>query len=309
MEERFQQPADFEWGMFKNAAGRAIRYGHVTPLDSPRARIVILPGFREPAEKYFEVMREKLAQGYEIFVMDWPGQGGSDHFLPDHPMKAHHVGYDENIATLDQFMRQIVPVSETPLFIFAHSMGGHMALRYLRECTHNVCGAALTNPMFGIQTGMPNGIARSAAHIAQFMGLSEHYAPGEGDWAEAGDVFADNKKTSDPVRFNLQNDLYRNNPRLRMGGPTVGWVYQTFRSLDILNEENYLASISTPLLIGISGGERIVDNKAATRALGFLKNGTRVDVPRAQHELWMEQDALREQWLRRVDDFLRPFLL
>jgi len=59
---RFEEPSGFIWGTFKDAGGAKIRYGALQPPSTfggePKGTIVLTPGFREPIEKYFEVVRD-----------------------------------------------------------------------------------------------------------------------------------------------------------------------------------------------------------------------------------------------------------
>lgn len=300
----FREPDDFQWGHFKNAKGADIRYGHASPEGVAKGRMVILPGFRESAEKYNEVMNEMLKKGFEVWIMDWRGQGGSERYLKDNPQKAHHEGYDEQIETLHEFTQNVMPISDTPLIMVAHSMGGHIGLRYLKEHEGVFDSALLSSPMFDIQTaGLPKPLARQMAKFAKAGNYLEKYIPGGSDRA-GRESFENNNKTSDTVRFEAANDIIEHNPKLAIGDPTYGWIYHTFASIDILNDEKYLKAIKTPILMEVSDNERIVDRAAQDRALKFLPNAEKVDIAGAQHEIWMEQDKYRNQWVAKVDEFL-----
>jgi lysophospholipase len=300
----FREPDDFQWGHFKNAKGADIRYGHVAPEGEAKGRLVILPGFRESAEKYFEVMNDMVKKGFEVWIMDWRGQGGSERYLKDNPQKAHHEGYDEQIETLHEFTQNVMPITDKPMIMVAHSMGAHIGLRYLKEHEGVFDSALLTSPMLDIQTaGLPKPLARQMAKFAKAGNYLEKYIPGGADRA-GREPFENNNKTSDTVRFEAANDIIDNNPKLAIGDPTYGWIYHTFASIDILNDEKYLKSIKTPILMEVSDSEKIVDRAAQDRALKLLPNAQKIDISGAQHEIWMEQDKYRDQWLKKADEFL-----
>jgi lysophospholipase len=300
----FREPDNFQWGHFKNAKGADIRYGHVAPEGEVKGRMVILPGFRETAEKYFEVCNEMLKKGFEVWVMDWRGQGGSERFLKDNPQKAHHEGYDEQIETLHEFTQNVMPLSDKPLIMVGHSMGAHIGLRYLKEHEGVFDSALLSSPMIDIITaGLPKPLARQMAKFAKAGNYLEKYIPGGSDHT-GREAFENNNKTSDPVRFEAVNDILDAKPELKIGDPTYGWVYHTFVSIDILNDEKYLKAIKTPILMEVSDNDKIVERSAQDRALKFLPNAQKVDISGAQHEIWMEQDKYRNQWVAKVDEFL-----
>jgi lysophospholipase len=309
----FTEPKDFEWGHFKNAKAADIRYGRLKAEGESKGTVVILPGFRENIEKYFEVVREMHDKGFDVYVMDWRGQGGSERYLKSNPQKAHSEGFDENIETLHAFMTTVVDTGAAatgsaprqPVIMVAHSMGGHLGLRYLKEHEGVFDSAVLSAPMMDIVTGgLPRPLARQMAKFAKAGNYLEKYIPGGTDWHDQTEKFDDNQVTHDKARFEAANQIVLDNPDLKIGDPTYGWVYHAFSSVDILNDENYLAAIKTPVLMGVAGKDKVVDRPAQDRACGLLPDCEKVEIPEARHELWMERDDLRKAWTDKVDDFL-----
>lgn len=305
-----QPPNGFKWGNFANAKGADIRYGHVKAEGESKGTIVLLTGFRESIEKYFEVAEEMKQRGFDVWLMDWRGQGGSERYIKDAPQKMHHEGYDEQIETLHQFTQTIVDKAPTgPMVMMAHSMGGHIGLRYLKEHPGVFDSAILTAPMLDVTTGsVPKPLSRQMAKFAKAGNYLDKYIPGGGDWSEERAAFKDNNKTADEHRFKSMQDIVRADPSLKTGDPTYGWLYHTFQSIDILTQEDYLKEIKTPILMQTSGRDTIVDRPAQERAAGLLPHCRRVDIPEAQHEIWHETDALRGPWLAEADSFLKERL-
>ncbi|MCK5555443.1 MAG: alpha/beta hydrolase, partial [Alphaproteobacteria bacterium] len=273
--EKFREPANFRWGKFANSSGAQIRYGSLQPDGEHKGTMVIVPGFREPIEKYFEVALERTAKGFSVWIMDWRGQGGSERFLKENPQKMHSDGYNEHIKTLHHFANRIVKQTAKPLVLMAHSMGAHIGLRCLKEYPSVFSLAILTAPMFGISTGLlPKPVAKIIVQVAKTGNCLERYIPFGGNWNESKEVFSGNAKTSDSDRFRVTGEIYKNKPELKMGDPTYGWMFHTFASIDILNNEKYLKAIKTPVLMQISGMDTIVDNLATKRANQLLPDCT-----------------------------------
>ncbi|MCK4945060.1 MAG: alpha/beta hydrolase [Alphaproteobacteria bacterium] len=307
--EKFREPAGFRWGSFDGFSGAQIRYGSFRPKCEPKGTMVIVPGFREPIEKYFEVIREITAKGFAVWTMDWRGQGGSERFLKNNPQKMHSDGYGEHIKTLHHFANRIVKQTAKPLVLMAHSMGAHIGLRYLKEYPNVFNLAILTAPMFNISTGLlPKPVAKMIVQIAKAGNCLERYIPFGGDWNESKEVFSGNAKTSDSDRFRVTGEIYKNKPELKMGDPTYGWMFHTFASIDILNNEKYLKVIKTPVLMQISGMDTIIDNLATERANQLLHDCTCMHLPSARHEIWMERDEIRSLWRTKIDVFLEEKL-
>lgn len=306
--DAFTQPPGFQFGHFTNAKGADIRYGQVKATGESKGTVVILPGFRENIEKYFEVTRDMQARGFDVFIMDWAGQGGSQRGIKANVQKAHSEGYDGQVATLQQFMETIVePAAKKPLIMLGHSMGAHLGLRYLKEHDGVFDSAVLSSPMIDIVTaGLPKPLARQMAKFAKAGNYLEKYIPGGTDWVE--EKFEGNNKTSDPERYHAYSDFVAANDFLKIGDPTYGWIYHTFSSIDTLGDEDYLKAIKAPILMEITDHDKIVERAAQDRAIKLLPDVQVVDIKGAKHEIWMERDELRDQWLQKVDAFLQERL-
>lgn len=303
--DRFKEPDGLHWGRFTNGAGEDVRYARLPAKGESRGTVVLLQGFRESIEKYHEVTRELHAQGLDVWLMDWPGQGGSERFVPDAPQRAHSRGYDSQIETLRRFTDTVVEKNGKPLMMMAHSMGAHIGLRFMHDYPDVFDSAMLTAPMFDIMTGsLPRPLARQMAKFASAGGYLEKYVPGGGDWRAEKHVFDGNNKTGDAERFENGVNLLRDNDALKIGDPTYGWIYHTFKSIDILNDETYLKNIKTPVLMQVSGRDTVVSISAQARAAALLPDCRRVDVAGARHEVWFETDALRDMWSKAVRAFI-----
>lgn len=310
-ETRFTPPESLVWGHFKNAENANIRYAHATPEGEVRGVFVHVPGFGESIEKYFEFTRDMLDRGIEVWLMDWRDQGGSDRYLPKTPQKPFSKGYEHQIETLHNFVKNIVtPRVSKKLILSAHSMGAHLALRYLKEHPNPFEAAILTAPMLDIPTGKYKHEIAEILASGFYITNPEKYTTdgGVGDWSEARQVFDNNLKTSDRLRFENMVDICRRDETLRKGDATFGWLYHTFKSIKKLNEELYLRSIHTPILMETSGDDKIVLLESQQRAAKLMPHCHEFHLREAKHEIWMERDSLRNAWLAAVDNFLRERL-
>lgn len=306
MDPRFQEPANFVWGSFQNEDGAKIRYGHCAPSGPARGRMVMVPGFREPIDKYFETIRDFNARGFEVYIMEWRGQGGSERYLPAEPQKPFSDGFDRDIRDLHRFMTDVVKEdANTKTFLAAHSMGGHIGLRYVREHPETFSALLTTAPMLDIETGIfPKPVARRMVQFAKTGRILQKYMPGGSDWEPGKKKFDENNLTHDPVRWQVQETAMEQKPELRIGDPTYGWLYHAFASIDLLNKEDYLKEIRIPVLMGSALEDTVVDVKAQVRAAGIIPDCTKIDLPGSRHEIWMEADNTRNSWLAAIDRFL-----
>lgn len=306
---RFSQPEGWNWQKFRSSSGHTIRFGSVFPKVDAKAVIICLPGFREFGEKYFELAHDMLSRDYAFFVIDWLGQGGSDHLLEDRH-KVHSLGFDQNISDLDQLIRDhIRPHSPDLSGIFlGHSMGGHIGLRYLHD-RQNVFikAAAFSAPLINIIqfASYPSWLIKSFCAALQFKGsdyipggatvadLKRAVGPGEGDYS------------SDPLRDQVHYLWYDKSADLQVKGPTYAWLYQMVRSCAVLHSRDYLEKIETPVLIGVAGQDKIVSSASTRKLSSRLPNGEILELSAAKHEILMEKDEIRNSFLSAFDNFIQ----
>lgn len=310
LDPRFLQPQGWEWGSFTNAEGARIRYGHARPSGEVRGTVVLLTGFNEFAEKYFETARDLLARGFAVWEMDWRGQGGSDRYYAN-PQKIGSVGLRADAADLHQFVTEIVePAAAGPLIAVTHSSGGQIILPLLRDHPEMFAAAVLSAPMLEIETGsVPPWLARLLARVATGAGFGHLYIPGAGDWSsESGGNYRGRKTSHDAVRVGLRHQWLAARPDLRTGGATFAWLDAAFRSVAETQSETYLRAIRTPVLIGSPKQDDYVEPAAHRRACKILPACEIIDFPEARHELFMETDRIRDRWFDAIDAFLARHL-
>lgn len=304
MEERFTQPQGWRTGEFFNArTGHRIHYASVSPAE-PKAVVVLLQGLSEFTEKYFELSREMLARGLTVWTLDWAYQGRSSR-MDKFPMRRHSDGIDADIDDLHKLVSDhVLPAAQGRKLVMAgHSMGGHIGLRYLARHQGIFSAGAFSAPMLGIaQAGKMPPILQDII-LAFLSPFKSSYMPWGADWHEemrtkSGIVFS-----SDPVRDALQMTWARAYPELRVGGPTVRWVYEAVMSCRAL--QNEFEKITTPVMIASAGRDTVVDKAAQIHAAAKIPHCTLVELPDAHHEIFMERDDLRGGWLDAFDKLMQ----
>lgn len=314
LETRFTEPEGWLWHAFTRA-GRNIRYGTVSPKDSvPDAVVVGLQGVREFSEKYFEIARWCLDRNLAFWCMDWMGQGKSNRYLDSNPQKRHGHNFNQDVADMGYFIEEYVkPASvhpdmgRIPMALLGHSMGANIGMRYLGTHTDMFECAAFTAPMIGIKAFRyipQHTVFALTSLVALFGGRS--YIPGGADWQNRSEHA---RLTSDPVRGALQNQWYEADPAVRCGDVTLGWLNHAQRSCLKLQNTKFLNSITTPCLFAIPEYEDLVDNKRARQSITQMRDAVSVDYPKASHEILMEKDNIRDDFLNRFYTLIKQNIL
>ncbi|HEY4546557.1 MAG TPA: alpha/beta hydrolase [Pedomonas sp.] len=264
------------------------------PEGDARGTVLFLNGRGDFIEKYLESYGAFLDWGYAVATLDWRGQGLSGR-LGDHPHKGHQTDFDILVSDLAHWIEDVARDFPPPFYLVAHSMGGHLALRYLAEHNGSASGAVLLAPMLGIRTGgIPSPVTKRLARWMVSRGRAGEFAPTQrphGAWQSSalrqGALTADNERFADEVWWTQQN------PALALGGVTYGWLDAAFRSLDRLHVPGYLQRVKTPVLILLPELEQVVDPVAARHVAAHLPQCRLEVVPGGRHELLRDADTVR----------------
>lgn len=298
--------ADF----FAAPDGRRLRFG-VWPIRSgrPRGSVFLLPGRSEFLEKYGETAADLRERGFAVYALDWRGQGLSHRPLADR-QKGHVDRYETYRSDLARFLDEVGAPAPRPRLILGHSMGAHVALRFLARRPGAVAGAVLTSPMIDIVPGpWPPAFARRLVRAAEARGRTEDYAPGEGPYRPKTPArFRRNVLTSDLGRYLAETAAIAENPALALGGVTYGWLAATYASVDRLLAPGYAARIRTPVRMVCAGQDRVVAAAAQECLCARMPRCERDVLPGARHEILQERDAVRRDFWTLFDEWVRKTL-
>lgn len=287
-------------------AGGTIRFAHWRPpRGSAAGAALVLPGYGEFIEKYHETVGELLERGWSVFVLDWYGQGLSTRALANR-QKVHVADFRRHLSDLHKLAESALPPhGQMPRLLLAHSMGGHLALRYMFEHPRAFDLAVLSSPMVDLDYGgMPRWLARLIAEAACALGFGRAYSFGAGDYDPARVRFQGNKLTHDRRRFFDQHAWIARRPKLAAGGPTFAWVRAALRSIRATERRGFARGIHVPVLVMAAEQERIVSVAATQRLVRDMPRAAYVGLADARHELLMESDARRALFWQFVDRFL-----
>lgn len=294
LEKRFIPPHNWKQFSFENPTS-----GHIVSIstilsDHHKKSILILTGLSEFSEKYVETARFFSKNGFDVYIMDWAYQGRSTRHLQN-PHKRHSDGYDQDLSDIDYLISNFIDARKD-LFIVAHSMGGHIAMRYLAEFDHQIKAASFSAPMLKIKS---LSLAERAYQrvLSTLPFLLERYVPGGKDWNERNqnivnkDIFS-----SDPTRKKLHNQWSKYIPELQLGNPTLKWVNETLKSVFILEKE--YQNINVPIFIAIGTDEQLICNNEVKKAIKLMPKANLKILENSKHEILMEVDKIRDVFLK-----------
>jgi lysophospholipase len=270
-----------------------------------RGVVVLLGGRSEFIEKYRETVDQLLSRKLDVVTFDWRGQGLSDRLLPNR-FKGHVEAYEDYLRDLSCFMDGYVLKKEgRPVWILAHSMGAHIALRYLHDRPGRVKKAVLTSPLIDIAGSVIlKQLLRVMVKIAVRSGFKKYYATRANDFDPSRKRFAGNRLTRDQRRFQQTIQMIVDTPHVGIGGVTFGWLDATFDSIQYIMADGYFERITTPVKIISAGRDEIVSLRAQEKACQRLPNCELVVIPNCYHELLIEKDDVLEKFWKVFDEFV-----
>lgn len=310
--------ADFDRQMTEEAEpylARLVRTGRLSPkLDLyyelyPRTpnkgTVVICHGFTESTEKYHELIYYFLKNGYQAAIYDQRGHGQSFRETEDRGL-IHVRHFGRYVSDLHVYVHKIVMKQMEPdgsrLFLYAHSMGGCVAARYLEEYPDDFAKAVLNAPMLGLNLGKYS--VRSAEAICAYKILTGHgmerifnqrpFNPDE--------RFEDCSASSE-ARFSYYHRVRLAHQAYQTGGATYYWGQEAIWTGQQAVKKKEVRKIRTPLLMFMAGQETLVDESAQKRFLRHLTCGTGILVPESRHEIYRAQNPVLGVYLNRIYEF------
>ncbi|WP_349358284.1 alpha/beta hydrolase [Stappia sp.] len=281
-----------------------LRTARWMPTQGPlRGTVTLLQGRAEFIEKYFETIVDLRARGFAVVAFDWRGQGGSDRLLRNR-RRGHVDDFADFVVDLETVLQRIslakLPGPHTAL---AHSTGCLVLLLAARRLRTQIDRAVLAAPLLGLgEVGLPQRFVCPLAATLSAIGFGAAFVPGQ-----AGKVhmpFENNPLTSDPLRFQRSETVMAACDRLEIGAPTVDWLAAACRAMRQVFDPRFGATMPLPVQIVAAGQDRIVSTRAAEAFARQTRSARYLEIPGARHELMMEDDLYRDQFLAAFDAFV-----
>ena len=276
--------------------GLRLRYFTAMP-ESPKGTLVFLNGRTDFIEKYFETFHDLLEAGWAIAAPEFRGQGLCDRELANHD-KGHVTTYQAYVSDTRQFVAEVVePAFPKPMVMLGYSMGGLVAALYLLETgglpiNAGILVAPLLRPRTG---GTPTWLARQSARWMTLAGVGSHYCLGRGDFNfdDAEQVWP--KLVTSPERFHQVRAHIRQQPDLRLGGPTWNWLDASFNAIDRVFAPRVFGNLTSTLHVVVAERDQLLFNEAARDLAARAGAASYTEIANAQHDLFVERGDLRDQ--------------
>lgn len=276
----------------------------VTRQSRARGTIFILNGRADFLERYFETMRDMSKRKLAVVAFDWRGQGGSQRLLKDtlRSYITNFAHYDLDLAAIITLARRLD--FPEPYYALAHSTGGHILLRSLRDKNYFE-RAVITSPLLGFNFGRwPMPVVHFLNFFTKYAGLGWLYLPGFARGPMKRSEYPNNPLTSDQGRWNRDTTTLEEHPELGLGGPTYAWLRAAMKSLGELHSWPKHKGPTCPTMIVMAGQDRVVNNLGIRHFVDRVPGISLLSIPTSRHEILNETKVIREKFLAAFDSFM-----
>jgi lysophospholipase len=291
LSERFYPPPGWAWGKLKVEGVPTLRYGVATPTRAVKAELLLLPGTGEPAEAWFETANALVDRGYEVWALDWAGQGGSARWGGAKD-RLYALSLDPDVAAIRLMVARIIrPKSRAPLILVGDGLGAQLALRALADGVPGVAGAVLGAPDLSPRsTRLVEPFGGWGADLAGRVGFGRPFVAGEHSWKAPARVA--------PDRGRVRDAWMQTNPDLRSGGASLAWTAAYNRSAATARDPAVLGRTKAAVLMVAETRD------GGARNACFAMKGCRFVVLAAKGPPHLAADATRTAWLTEATSFI-----
>lgn len=268
-------------GMFAGFDGKPLYYEYFQARES-RGAVVLVHGLSEFTRKFYEFSWYMLNQGFDIFLYDQRSHGRSCRLTED-PDMIHVEAFSDYEKDLHCFIENVVsPVTDGPLYLYAHSMGCAVALQYLAKHPDVFRKAALSAPMIEPLTGdVPPTLARFGlgAYMLVSKGRERFWRTNNFD----PDYPFERSQDKSRARFSWNMGIRLSDDRYHTTPLSFRWVQQSLSVRSRLMRKSFLKKLQTPILMLCAQYDKVVSPQAQEAFAAKCPNCRRVILPDATH--------------------------
>lgn len=277
-------------GTFTSTDNAEIAYQRYT-VDNPVGTIVMSHGFSETHLKYSEVIYYFTSNHYNVYIPDHRGHGFSGRQAED-PFMVHIDDFQDYVDDFKQLIDTIVIPENpnSPLYIFAHSMGGAIATLYLEQNPGIITAAILSAPMLEPHLGkVSSSTGNIISSIASLIGKGKSYIFSHGPYTYNPESVP--TTTTSLPKYRYYYEQIANTKACQMGGGSFGWLKESLEaSKKAVQDASLLEGI--PILMFQAQNDTYVKPEAQYEVANEVSSVKLIHVENASHELYLETDSI-----------------
>ena len=254
-------------------------------LISPsKATVLLIHGAGEHIGRYQHVGEWLNQHGISMIGGDLPGLGRSKE------TRGHISDFNQYLEKVDQwldFVKKEYP--DQPIFLFGHSMGGLIVLRYLQERAEELSGVIVTSPAIRLGMKIPAWQVKLAEIMVKIWPTLRLKSGIKAEQLTHDEAI---------VKANQVDPLVQ-------GKVTIQWFFEFQKSIqEFWAEVDFLKDLDFRLLYLQAGEDALVDPQASKDFVREMQSD-KIDfhfLPGLYHEVLNEVD--REKYLKMIVDWI-----
>lgn len=288
---------NLEYGYINGKEGINLYYEKYKVKDA-KANIVISHGYTENLERYNEIIYYFLKNGYNVFGIEHRGHGRSGNLGIADKSQINVEDFGDYIDDFKKFMDEIVMFNNDAkkVFLFAHSMGGAIGVKFLEDYPEYFSGAVLSSPMLQVHTGkIPSFLANIVVKSAVTFGKGGDYVLGKTPYIE--DYNVDEIGTSSINRYMYSEHIVVANEEFQKGGASYNWTNEAFKVTKEITKYDNASKVEIPVLLFQAEDDTYVKPDGQNKFAKGAKNCEVKLIKNARHELYRERDEIQKAYL------------
>lgn len=288
---------------FEALDGKKIHFVYYK-AENPVGNIAICHGFTESAEKFREMCWYFHNMNLNVFILDNRGHGYS-HRHNNNPHVVHVKFFDQYVEDLQKLVKRVIrkTAPELPLYLYAHSMGGAIAVQHMQKYPGVFSKVILSAPMIKPRTaGIPEGIARFVTRAFILFGKEKEKVIGYKGF-NPDRTYEESHDTS-KARFDYYHKKRCENEKYQTSAPSNRWVNEAIRITKLNLDEKRNADITAQVLLCQPQEDSSVFSEMEDVFIKQVKNGRLVKFTDCRHEIYNSIDSTVKEYLDVIEDFL-----
>ncbi len=287
-----------------NRGDTALFTSRFSPEGTPRGTVMIVHGFTENIEKYAEIIRSLLVNGWCVLAYDQRGHGRSGRESGIRDLSLTHVDrFEDYVEDMKAVVAEALAPMPGPKMLLCHSMGGAVSAMYLENEHCPFERAVFLSPMIAPNLGgVPASLLRAVCRVPVTLGLGQRRVFISRPYTGPEDF--DTSCATGRERFDWYESLRGTAAEFSNNGPSYQWALEAINVTKKLLAPGMPEKISLPVRVFGAENDSSVIPSAQEAFVSHLKNGSLEKIPGSKHEIYRSPDSVLFPWWRRVLSFL-----
>ncbi|MBQ7637568.1 MAG: alpha/beta hydrolase [Clostridia bacterium] len=268
--------------------------------------VVIVHGFTESAEKFREMSYCFIKMGFNVFAVDNRGHGLSYRKRPEKTDVVTVDRFEEYVDDLDRLMETVVKpaVGDSPLYLYAHSMGGAVSVQYLQTHPGVFKKAVLSAPMIQANSGpVSPGLTLAMTRFFCLIGKRDdmvfihHGFDPDRTWEDSHDT--------SKARFDYYHKKRIENDCYKTASASYSWVKEAMKVAKKNLDPERCARITIPVLLCQPEQDSSVISEKEDEFISLIPDGRLVRFKNCKHEIYASVDETLLEYLQTIEAFYK----